>query len=460
MLPQTFFSALQKILTSEYVLTDEALCWPYGTDGTQRFVMPLAVVFPSTHEEVVAITRLCNEYHIAMVPRGLGSGAVGGAVPVTPSIVVSLARMRNIIAIDPLNRVMIVEPGITNLEIQQAAKAHGLFWAPDPGSREFCSLGGNLAHNSSGPRAIKYGTTRENTLGLKAVTGSGETITTGAYTSKSVVGYDLTRLLIGSEGTLATITQATLKLLPLASEQRTLRALYRSVEGAVHAVTQIMGLAQLPSALEFMDNTTVELVRRYAGIDLPLETAALLLIGVEGDAHSINSTLETIRTAAKNDALITIETAHSAEEIHQLWQARRRLSPSLKHVAPKKINEDIVVPVSCLPEFLKKLAELSNRYGIAIVTFGHAGNGNIHVNLMYDPDNAKQAAQIDACLQAVFTLVLSLKGSLSGEHGIGLAKQPFINQEIDANSLAIMRQIKAVFDPKGILNPGKIFPAL
>jgi D-lactate dehydrogenase len=453
-----FLAKLQQHLSTEFVLTDPLKCWPYGTDGTQRFFMPETVVFPKTHDDVAFITRLCNEYEIALVPRGAGSGAVGGAVPINGGIVMSMMRMHNIVSIDHDNRVMIAQPGVTNLAIQIAAKKYNLFWAPDPGSREYCSLGGNLAHNSSGPRAIKYGTVRENTLGLTAVTGAGFTITTGAYTTKHVVGYDLTRLLIGSEGTLATITEATLKLLPLPQKQITLRALYRSIEGATKAVTQIMGQAELPSALEFMDKTTVDLVRQYGGVDLPLGVEALLLIGIDGNDHSINDVVEIIHAAAKTSDLITIDIAKDEGEAHQLWQARRRISPSLRHVAPKKINEDIVVPVSSIPELLKALEKLSQQYGITIVSFGHAGNGNIHVNLMYDPDNKQQAAHVDECLQKVFTLVLSLNGSLSGEHGIGLSKQAFITQEIDENSLNLMRQIKQVFDPKGILNPGKIFP--
>lgn len=449
---------LKAHLSDEFVFTDPEKCWPYGSDSTQRFFMPDAVVFPKTHEDVIFITRLCNEYKIPFVARGLGSGAVGGALPVQGGIVMSMVRMNEIISIDVENRVMIAQPGITNFAIQEACAKHNLFWAPDPGSREFCSLGGNLSHNSSGPRAIKYGTVRENVLALTAVTGEGNTIHTGAYTSKSVVGYDLTRLLIGSEGTLATITQATLKLLPLPQKQMTLRALYRSIEGATQAITNIMGQAELPSALEFMDKTTVGLVREYGGVDLPEEAQALLLMGIDGNEHSIHNTLEIIKQAATNPDLINIEVAHRAQDAHQLWQARRRLSPSLRHVAPKKINEDIVVPVSKIPELIARLDQLSKQYGIAIVSFGHAGNGNIHVNLMYDPANEKQATHVDQCLQDVFTLVLDLKGSLSGEHGIGLNKQAFFSQEIDANTLAIMKQIKHVFDPNNILNPRKIFP--
>lgn len=456
----TFLAALQQQLTAEFVLTTPDTCWPYGTDSTQRFFLPQAVVFPHTHEDVEKITDLCNEYRTVLVPRGLGSGAVGGAVPIKPSIVMSMSRMNQIISIDPMNRVMIAEPGITNFAIQQAAKEHGLFWAPDPGSREFCSLGGNLAHNSSGPRAIKYGTVRENTLALTAVTGGGDMIHTGAYTHKSVVGYDLTRLLIGSEGTLATITQATLKLLPLPSKQMTLRALYKNVNGATSAVIQMMRQAELPSALEFMDKTTVELVRKYGGVDLPENAQALLLIGIDGNEHSIQDVLKIIQQAAQHPDLISLDIAHTAEEIHQLWQARRKLSPSLLHIAPKKINEDIVVPVSHLPDLIAGLETLSKQYDIQIVSFGHAGSGNIHVNLMYDPKNPKQAAHVDQCLQEVFSLVLSLKGSLSGEHGIGLNKQAFFSQEIDVNSVNIMRQIKTIFDPNNILNPGKIFPSL
>ncbi len=448
-----------KIVGRDSILTDPGDCLPYGYDNSRRQAIPQAVVFATEHEQIKSLVRVCQRDKINLIARGRGTGTTGATVPDLGGIVLSLERMNRILKIDPDNRIAIVEPGLTNQALQEAAREYGYFWAPDPSSAAVCTIGGNLAYNSAGPRAVKYGTPRENTLGLRAVTGSGEEIRTGVMTSKGVVGYDLTRLLIGSEGTLAIITEATLKLTPIAETKQTIRASYRDIHSAAQAVSAIMAQGVTPCALEFMDGAALDLIRGSSGPDLETEAGALLMIEVDGPRHCIDRSAEAVAAAARNPGLIGLLTAKTQEETDQLWKARQSLSPALRRIAPKKINEDVVVPVSRIPELIDGLSRLSEESGIQIVNFGHAGNGNIHVNLLVDPKDPEKMQQAYACLDAAFDLVLGLGGTLSGEHGVGLEKRDYIGREIDPVTLGLMINIKKQFDPTGILNPGKVFPA-
>ena len=440
------------------VLTDPADRLAYGYDNSREQALPDLVVFPDHHNDVVAILQLCHEHTIPVTCRGRGTGTTGASVPVSGGLVLSTERMTRILEMSPGDRLMVVEPGITNQAVQQAADEHGFFWPPDPTSSAVCTVGGNLAYNSAGPRAIKYGTPRENVLGLRAVTGTGEEIRTGVRTTKGVVGYDLTRLLIGSEGTLAVITEATLKLTPLAESKRTLQATYADISSAAQAVARIMAQPVVPCALEFIDGLAVEMVREYSSANLPHNAGAMLMIEVDGPESAMSQSVSAISEAAKTEGLLSLNTAKTDEEISALWATRKALSPALRNVAPKKINEDVVVPVSQIPALIENLVRLGKQYDITIVNFGHAGNGNIHVNLLVNPDDPEQLTRSKSCLEDVFSLVISLGGTLSGEHGIGLVKRDFVAQEIDATSLSLMRQIKAIFDPLDILNPGKTLP--
>ena len=403
--------------------------------------------------------RLCADAGLPLIARGRGTGTTGATVPDRGGVVLSFERMNRILRIAPGDRLAVCEPGVVNADLQQAVGAHGFFWPPDPTSAAVCTIGGNLAYNSAGPRAVKYGTPRENTLGLTAVTGRGETIRTGVLTTKGVVGYDLTRLIIGSEGTLALITEATLKLTPSPEATRTLRAAYRDIHAAAAAVSAIMAQPVTPCALEFMDAAAIATVRAYAGLDVPDQTGALLMIEVDGPAACIDGAALAVASAARNDGVLEVRHAADAAEVAALWKTRKALSPALRHIAPKKINEDVVVPVSRLGEFIDGLERLSRETGIRIVNFGHAGNGNIHVNLLVHPDDPAEMTRAHACLDAVFTLVLGLGGTLSGEHGVGLEKRDFVAREIDPPSLQLMADLKRCFDPAGILNPGKTLPA-
>lgn len=450
-----FFSRLRALLPAGGLLTDPAECCAYGYDNSRKVFPPEAVALPEEASQVQAIVALCNEYRVPLTPRGRGTGTAGGSVPERGGVVLSLERMRRVPVVDPANRAMVVDPGVLNQEVQDAARAHGFFWPPDPSSSAYCTVGGNLATCAAGPHAVKYGVTRDHVLGLKAVTGKGELITTGCYTTKGVVGYDLTRLLVGSEGTLAVMVQATLKLSPRPSAVGGLTAHYRDANSCAEAIVAIMGQPHVPSALEFMDNAALDLIRARQPDLIPAETRAMLMIEVDGSAVEVDEAAQAILQACGNGGLIA---ARREADSGALWAARKALSPLLRDIAPKKINEDVAVPVSRLPDLLHGLAELSGRHRVANVNFGHAGNGNIHVNLLVNPDDRDEMARAEVCLEEVFGLVLGLGGTLSGEHGVGSEKRPFVPREIDPVTLGVMKEIKRVFDPNDILNPGKIFP--
>ena len=455
MLPADFLRQLHDIVGPDNLFTDPVDCYAYSYDNSRKIFPPEAVVFALETAQVRDIILLCNQYRVPVTPRGRGTGTAGGSLPENGGLALSLERMRKIVRVDPADRVIVAEPGVLNQEIQAAARPHGFFWPPDPSSSAYCSIGGNLATCAAGPHAVKYGVTRDHVLGLQAVTGSGEIIRTGCHTTKGVVGYDLTRLLIGSEGTLAVITEATLKLTPLPRGVSGITAHYADIAHCAEAIAAIMALPHVPSALEFLDSAALDLIRgRHPGM-LPDNSRAMLMIEVDGGEAEIAESERDVRRACRNDGLITAETSADPAA---LWAVRKALSPLLRDIAPKKINEDIVVPVSRLPELLQGLGELSREYRIANVNFGHAGNGNIHVNLLVNPDDADEMQRAEICLERVFDLVLKLDGTLSGEHGVGREKRAYVGREIDAATLALMKQIKLAFDPNAILNPGKLFP--
>lgn len=454
-----FLKKLQHCVSNDSFFNDPSDCYAYGYDNSRQHQLPHAVVLPSDTEQIQQIVQLCNEHKIALTTRGRGTGTAGGSVPLRQGVVLSTENMAKIINIDPDNRVATVQPGVLNQTLQDALVKHKLFWAPDPTSAAFCSIGGNIAVNSAGPRAVKYGTTRDNVLGLSAITGSGDLIKAGVTTTKGVVGYDLTRLIIGSEGTLAVISEATLKLLPLPETKSTLQVFYKDIESATLAITKVMSQPITPCALEFIDSACLDIIRKHSpDVVLPESAKALLMIDVDGDNETIKAASNKISHSLKNDGLIELNIAESKPDIEKIWKTRKALSPALRTIAPKKINEDVVVPVSKIPELIKQLEVISEKYSIPIVNFGHAGNGNIHTNLLLDETNTLQANNAQACLSEVFELVLELNGTISGEHGVGMEKREYVGREIDANTLDLMRQIKTQFDPNNILNPDKMFP--
>ncbi|MGQ9685520.1 MAG: FAD-binding oxidoreductase [Thiobacillaceae bacterium] len=452
-------SELAALLGPQRLLTapeDRAL---YASDETPKSCLPEAVLFPSCHEEVVSIVRLANRHRFPLTPRAAGSGNVGGALPTPGSVVLSFECMNRVLEFDPDDRLIVVEPGVVTEDIDRLAHTHGLMYAPDPGSGAYCRIGGNLAMNAAGPRCVKYGATRDHVLGLRAVLGDGREIRTGARTTKYATGYDLTRLLVGSEGTLALITEATLRLLPAPERIANMRVCYASNRAACDAVARVMRQLVIPSALEFMDRRSIEAIREYGGADgLPAGTQAVLMVAADGAEEDVPRQIQALAAALQGEGLIEIQSGFTPDEMARLWTARKSLSHAVKRIAPLKINEDVVVPVMRLGELVEAIDRLVVRHRIPLVAFGHAGNGNLHVNLMVHPEDADEMARARACRRELVETVLRLEGSLSGEHGIGSEKRQFVGLEFDATTLAFMRELKALFDPAGILNPGKKLP--
>jgi len=454
-LPQAAHAELQAIFGAAFS-TDARQCLRYSSDDSRRQAQPAAVAWPASHDQVLALVRCCLRHRLPLLARGSGTSTTGAAVPTAGGIVASFERMQRIIDIDVDNRIAVVEPGVLNGDLQAALAPRRMFWAPDPTSAALCTIGGNIACNAGGPRAVKYGATRDNVLALRAVSGAGASLRCGSATTKGATGYDLTHLLIGSEGTLAIVTEATLKLTPLAGDKRTLRATYRDVAAAARAVARIMAQPVAPCALEFLDDESLRLARAHGGEAIPV-AGAMLLLEVDGETDSIDAAMQAVAQAAQGEGLIDLDLAATGAQVEALWVARRALSPALRTISPHKINEDVVVPVSRLPALVAATRELAQRHRLPIVCFGHAGNGNLHVNLLPRDDAERERAV--AALDGLFAAVIELGGTLSGEHGIGLAKRDFMPRAIDAATLDLMRAIKAQFDPAGILNPGKLLPA-
>lgn len=434
---------------------EDLIC--YGFDASGLDSAPSAVAWPQDVSDVSKLMSFAYKNSIAVFPRGAGSGMTGGSVPSQGSIVLSLEKMNRVLEIDKENLFVLVEPGVINGKLQRELERHKLFFPPDPTSMNFCTIGGNVAENAGGPRAFKYGVTRDYVMGLEAVLPDGRIINTGVKTAKGVVGYDLTSLLTGSEGTLAVITKIRLKVIPLSEEIITLLVLFKETGLAGEAVRSIVAEGIIPMTLEFLDSEAVNAVENYKPVGLPEGAAEMLLIEMDGQPQAIQSDAEKVSDICTrlNGNIIMAENELARA---RLWEARRAVSPALYHLNPSKINEDIVVPRNKISEMLKYLKRMSEETGIKIVNFGHAGDGNIHVNLMVDSNKKEEFEQAQKLVKKIFSKTLELGGTISGEHGIGLTKLNYISMEIPPDELALMKKIKNAFDPKNILNPGKILP--
>jgi glycolate oxidase len=435
---------------------EDLLC--YGFDASGLEASPSAVVWPENTEDVVKIMKYAYESGISVVPRGAGTGMTGGVVPVSGAVVLSLEKMNRMLDVDSENLSVLCEPGMINGRLQRDLERRGLFYPPDPASMNFCTIGGNVAENAGGPKAIKYGVTRDYVMEIEAVLPNGKILTTGVRTPKGVVGYDLTRLFVGSEGTLSIFTKIRLKILPRPEEVITLLAMFNKLEPSGRAVSDIIASKIIPRTLEFMDREAIMAVEYYKPVGLPRKAEAVLLIELDGYPSTIIREAEKVADICRHLGA-EVSMAEDEEARDRLWEARRAVSPALYHISPTKINEDIVVPRNRIPDMLKRLRRLSEESGIKIVNFGHAGDGNIHVNIMVDKNNKEEYTKGVALVKQVFQGTLELGGTLSGEHGVGLTKAPYIGMEISETGLSIMKSIKQVFDPKNILNPGKIFPS-
>jgi glycolate oxidase len=448
---------LKSIVGAENVLVEPEKVEPYGADAVKEKFPPEAVVFPESTAQMVEILKLANEFLFPVTARGGGVGYTGGAVPVDGGIVIGTDRMNKIIEISADDLYVICQPGITTFALQQAVEKHGLIFPPDPASYKDSYIGGNIAENAGGMRTPKYGVTKHSVLGLEVVTATGEIIRTGGRTVKNVVGFDLTGLMCGSEGLLGIITEATLKLLPMPEATSTVRANFRTMEEACKVLTKFTPVGLLPMAMEVIDKYCIEAVEGNFAFGLSKDANAILLVAVDGSKDEVEKNAQTIEKIIAENGGFDVLRAKSKDEEDRLWDVRRAISPALMKYGTLKINEDVVVPRSRVPELIAGVEEIGRKHNTFVANFGHAGDGNIHVNFMCDRDNPETIQRARQCVRETFALSVALGGSISGEHGIGYVKAAYLDMAIDAPTLSVMKGIKKVFDPNGILNPGKMF---
>lgn len=464
MLTSAAIKELKKALGSENVSfsKEDAICYSY--DALASPYLPDCVVFPVSAIDVSSVLKAANRFGFPVVPRGGGSGFSGGSLPVEGGVVLSTERMGRIVEIDKKNLTAEVEPGVITADLQDEAERQGLFYPPDPTSVKFSTIGGNIAECAGGPRAVKYGVTKDYVLGLEVVLPTGAIILTGGKkTMKGVVGYDLTKLMVGSEGTLGVVTMAYLKLLPLPEARRTMLIEFLDIESAARTAEAIIASGIIPSMLEFIDGVSLKSVAAtHASHGYPAGTqssaGAVLLVETDGREECVEKDSIEIKKISIENRAYSFKEASTKNEVRDLWSLRRAISPSLNKLKPTKLNEDVVVPRSELVSLVRGLEKISEKRNVLVASFGHAGDGNIHVNVMVDKKNADEFERGMEAVKDVFSLALSLGGAISGEHGIGITKAPYIEMELSPGAIEAMMAIKKAFDPNGILNPGKIFP--
>ena len=458
MIDSAHIKFFKSVVGEENVKDDKAHLIAYCYDATKTRFEPDGVVFPQNEEDVSKILAYCNEHKIIIVPRGAGSGFTGGALPASGGIVLSLERhMNKLLEIDMQNMVAIVQPGLVNMQLQKAVEEVGLFYPPDPASEEYSTLGGNVSENAGGMRAAKYGITKDYVMALRAVLPSGEIIRAGKKTIKDVAGYNIAGILTASEGTLAVITEITLKLIPKPKHKKTYMGIFPDVNSAMNAVFKSLASGASPVAMEFLDALVIKALREKLKVELPEHAGAVLVGDVDGNLpDEVTFQLDTLKKSfhenGSTDFIVATDDAHAA----QLWYARRNASPSISIYGSKKLNEDISVPRSKLPEALEKIYAIGAKYNLTIPCFGHSGDGNIHVNVMVDGSNEAELAKGHHAIEEIFQLVVDMGGTLSGEHGIGTAKAPYMKIAFNESEMELFRAIKKAFDPNNILNPHKM----
>ncbi|MBI3967866.1 MAG: FAD-binding protein [Chloroflexi bacterium] len=450
---------LRSIFGSQNVLTAPEDLLTYSYDGTQVEYPPDAAVLASERDQIATLLRLANELRFPVIPRGAGTGLSGGALPIRGGVALVLTRLNHILEVNTENLVAVLQPGVVTGHFQSEVEKLGLFYPPDPASLKTSTIGGNVAECAGGPRCLKYGTTKDYVLGLEVVLPSGEVTRTGGRVIKNVAGYNLTQLFVGSEGTLGVVTEITVRLIPRPKAKRTLKAVFDRIEQASQAVSDVLAAGILPAALEFMDQTTIRCVEAHLKAGLPVDAEAILVVDVDGEPAGLDGQMTTLAEVVARQGPSDLVAARDAHESDELWAARRAISSSLGRLRPNKIGEDISVPRSAVPVAIRRIQEIGRRHGLTIAIFGHAGDGNLHPNILCDRRDQEEMARVHAAIAEIFELAIEVGGALSGEHGIGLDKKEYLGKNVDPVALRLMRELKGLLDPNGILNPGKMFPS-
>jgi len=454
MISQVAADKLRAVLEDVWYLDDPEDIITYSYDGFLPEFTPDAVLVPESADQIARIMKIANEYKINIIPRGAGTNICGSSVAREGGVIMAFHRMNRILEIDRESMCAVVQPGVINGDLQKEVAQYHLMYPPDPASMFVSTIGGNVSLNAGGPRGVKYGVTRDYLLGLEVVLPSGDIIKTGGKTLKNVSGYDLTRLLCGSEGTLGIFTEITLRLVPLPPAKTTLQAAYADLDDAATTVTAILAAGMVPTTLELMDRTVLDVISDYGGAQFNAQAQALLLIEVDGDEDLVHKQGERIEALCREKGAIAVDRAHTAEEAEKLWQARRTAFGAVASMRPNCIVEDATVPVKRLPDIIRKVVELTEKHHLKVAVLAHAGDGNLHPLIMTDLRDPEEMARVDQLLEELCEAAISMGGTLSGEHGIGIAKARFMDMEFSETSLDLMRGIKRVFDPNNILNPG------
>lgn len=450
---------LKKVVGDEArVLTEVGDLYSFSFDASFGAYRPDIVCQPTATEEVVEIIKIASEYAVPIIARGRGTSLSGGPLPVKGGIVLDFSLWDTKLEVDPDNLIAVVSPGVITSHINDKAGDFGLMYPPDPSSAHVSTIGGNLAENAGGPRGLKYGVTKDYVLGLEIVTADGKVVRTGGKTVKNVTGYDLTKLIVGSEGTLCVITEATLRLVPKPPATKTAMVLFDEIIASGRAISEVLSSGILPSKMEIMDQHSIVAVEEYARLGLPTDVEAILLIELDGHPLAIEEEMSQVADVCRSVGARRVQVARDHEEAEQLWQARKLVSPAIVKVKPTKISEDATVPRSEIPAMFQRLKEIREKYDIHLVIFGHAGDGNLHPNIIADQRDAEEMSRVEQAVEEIFEAAVQLGGTLSGEHGIGTMKSPFMEMELGEDGLHLMKMVKEAWDPQNILNPGKIFP--
>ncbi|MFC5590019.1 FAD-binding oxidoreductase [Sporosarcina soli] len=451
-------SEIKKIIQTGRVLLDESDRYSYAFDASFGTYLPDAVIQTKNVQELAALVKLANQEGIPIYPRGQATSLSGGPLPVQGGIVIDLSVMDDVLEVYEEDLVAVVSPGVLTAAIHKAAEEKGLMYPPDPSSSHVSTIGGNLAENSGGPRGLKYGVTKDYVIGLEVITPEGDIIQTGGKTVKNVTGYDLTKLLVGSEGTLGIITKATLRLLPKPLGTATLMVVFSTLVDAGKAISKILSAGILPSKMELMDQASIVAVENYQPMGLPTDAEAIILLELDGHPLALKEEIQSVEQLCYSVGATKVQIPQNDAEKEEIWKARKLVSPAIVRIKPTKISEDATVPRSKIPEMCERLQQIKQTYNVDLVVFGHAGDGNLHPNIICDKNDAEEMARVEKAVAEIFAAAVELGGTLSGEHGIGTMKAPFMEMELGKVGLDMMKRIKQAWDPNNIMNPGKIFP--